>query len=168
MQGNTRKQGFTIRFAKEEDSGATFGMVKELAEYENLLDKLKATEQLIREALFHQKFAQAVIAEKQATPVGFALFFYNFSSFAGHPGIYIEDLYVKPEMRGKGLGRALFAFLAKLALEQNCERLEWAVLKWNAPSIAFYQRLGAVAMDEWTRYKVTDQKLKDLAGDSAV
>jgi GNAT superfamily N-acetyltransferase len=164
----TQTQEFTIRFAEEKDAATIFGMIKELAQYENMLDQLKATEQLITEVLFQRKVAEALIAEHQRKPAGYAIFFYNFSTFTGRPGIYIEDIYVKPEMRSKGYGKALFAFMAKLAVERNCGRLEWAVLDWNAPSIAFYKTMGASAMEEWTRYKLTGKELKKLAEESAV
>ncbi|MCW4018331.1 MAG: GNAT family N-acetyltransferase [Candidatus Bathyarchaeota archaeon] len=150
----------TIRFAEEEDASTIFEMVKELATYENLLDQLEATEQLIEQELFQRKIAEALIAEYQGKAVGYAIFFQSFSSFVGRRGIYIEDLYVKPEMRGKGFGKALFSAIAELAMARNCGRLEWACLDWNAPSIEFYKKTGASAMDQWTVYRLTDKDLQ--------
>lgn len=137
--------------------------IKELAEYEKMLHEVVATEKLLKESLFDRKAAEVIIGEYEDKPVGFALFFHNFSTFLGQPGIYLEDLYIKPEMRGKGLGKIMLSFLAKLAVERNCGRLEWSCLDWNEPSIKFYKRLGAVPMDEWTVYRVNDKALTDLA-----
>jgi GNAT superfamily N-acetyltransferase len=150
----------TIRFAEEEDAGTLFDMIKELAEYEHLEDKLEATEDLIRQELFQRKVAEALIAEHQGNPVGYAIFFHNYSSFIGRQGIFIEDIYVKPEFRGKGFGKALFATITELAMARNCGRLEWACLDWNRPSIEFYKKAGASAMDQWTIYRLTDKDLQ--------
>ena len=159
----TRIDGFKIRFAEEKDAAAIFSMVKELAEYEKLLDSLKATEDLLRESLFKRSVAETVIGEYEGQPVGYAIFFHNFSSFVGRIGIYIEDLYVKPQLRGKGFGEAMFLYIAKLAVERNCGRLEWSCLNWNTPSIAFYQKMGAVPLDEWTTYRLTGETLTKIA-----
>ncbi|MGJ7046172.1 GNAT superfamily N-acetyltransferase [Thermoanaerobacterium thermosulfurigenes] len=137
--------------------------IKELAEYENMLHEVVATEKLLKESLFDRKAAEVIIGEYEDKPVGFALFFYNFSTFLRRPGIYLEDLYIKPEMRGKGLDKIMLSFLAKLAVERNCGRLEWSCPDWNEPSIKFYKRLGVVPMDEWTVYRVNDKTLADLA-----
>ncbi|MDI3310127.1 MAG: GNAT family N-acetyltransferase [Thermoanaerobacterium sp.] len=154
---------FKIRFAVENDVPLILNFIKDLAEYEKLLSEVVATEELLKESLFERKVAEVVIGEYDGEPVGYALFFHNFSTFLGRPGIYLEDLYIKPEMRGKGFGKIMLAFLAKLALERNCGRLEWSCLDWNEPSIKFYRQIGAVPMDEWTVYRVYDKALVDLA-----
>ena len=165
MQGKpkTAIEVFAVRFAQEKDVSVLFAMIKELAEYENLQDILEATEQLIREALFEKRVAQALIAESKGEAMGYAVFFHNFSTFVGRPGIYIEDIYVKPQMRGRGIGRSLFEFIAKLAVERNCERLEWACLDWNEPSIAFYKKMNAAAMDEWILYRLSGKALEKVS-----
>lgn len=152
-----------LRFAGEEDVPLILGFIRELAAYENLTHQVVATEKDIRQSLFERKVAEVVISEYDGKPVGFALFFYNFSTFLGKPGIYLEDLYVKPELRGKGIGKTLLSFLAKLTLERDCGRLEWACLDWNEPSIRFYKQMGAIPMDEWTVYRVCDGALAELA-----
>lgn len=154
---------FGLRFAEEKDIPLILRFIKELAEYEELLHEVVATEEVLRESLFRRKAAEVIIAEYEGEPVGFALFFHNFSTFLGRPGLYLEDLYVKPEMRGKGFGLTMLSFLAKLALERNCGRFEWWCLDWNGPSIKFYKNIGAVPMDEWTVFRVHDQALIDLA-----
>jgi len=159
---NTAIEGFTLRFADEKDTPLILEFIKELAQYENLLDQVVATEEGLRESLFNKRAAEVIIGEYEGVPVGFALFFHNYSTFLGQAGLYLEDLYVKPEMRGKGFGKIILSFLAKLALERNCGRLEWWVLDWNEPSIQFYKKLGAVPMDEWTVYRVTGETLKQL------
>lgn len=153
-----------LRFAKEGDVLTILGFIRELAEYENLTHQVVATEEILRHSLFRRNVAEVVIAEQDEKPAGFALFFYNFSTFLGKPGIYLEDLYVKPEMRGKGIGKNLLTFLAKLAVDRDCGRLEWSCLDWNEPSIRFYKQMGAVPMEEWTVYRVSDQALVELAG----
>ncbi|ORX22438.1 GNAT family N-acetyltransferase [Thermoanaerobacterium sp. PSU-2] len=160
---DTKLEKFKLRFARKKDVALVLSFIKELAEYENMLHEVVATEKLLEESLFDRKVAEVIIGEYEDKPIGFALFFYNFSTFLGGPGIYLEDLYIKPEMRGKGLGKIMLSFLAKLAVERNCGRLEWSCLDWNEPSIKFYKRLGAVPMDEWTVYRVNDKTLADLA-----
>jgi GNAT superfamily N-acetyltransferase len=161
----TKLEAFQIRFATEEDVPLILSLIRGLAEYENLLDKVVATEEGLRDSIFVQKRAEVLIGEYEGKPVGFALFFYNFSTFLGKPGIYLEDLYIKPEMRGKGMGKILLSYLARLAVERDCGRLEWWCLNWNEPSIQFYRHLGAKPMDEWTVYRVCDQALADLASE---
>ncbi len=156
--------GLTIRFAGEKDVPLILEFIKSLADYERMQDDVVATEEILMESLFKRKAAEVVIAEYDGIPAGFALFFHNFSTFLGKPGIYLEDLFVKPEFRGKGIGRLLLSFLAGLVLERDCGRLEWACLDWNEPSIKFYKQLGAVPMQDWTIYRVTGAALKDLAG----
>ncbi len=154
-----------IRIATEDDVPLILSFIKELAEYENLSHEVYATEDLLREYLFgERRGAEVVIGHHGEDPAGFALFFHNFSTFLGRPGIYLEDLYVTPELRGKGVGRALLTYLAKLAKERNCGRLEWSVLDWNEPAIKLYESIGAVPMNEWTVYRLTGDALDGLAG----
>jgi GNAT superfamily N-acetyltransferase len=153
-----------LRFAGPEDAALTLDFIRALAEYEKLLDSMEATEEGLRRYLFEEKMAEVVICEYDGSPAGFALYFHNFSTFLGRPGIYIEDIFVKPAFRGKGLGKLLLTFIAKTACERNCGRLEWTCLDWNAPSIKFYKSQGACAMDEWTGYRVTGKALSDLGG----
>ena len=154
----------TIKFATIDDVPLILKFIKELADYEKLLHEVVATEEILRETLFGEKArAEVVIAYYKNEAIGFALFFHNFSTFLGRPGIYLEDLYVKPEMRGRGFGKALLGYLAKLAKERNCGRLEWWVLDWNKPSIEFYKSIGAKPMDEWTVFRVTGKELTELA-----
>jgi GNAT superfamily N-acetyltransferase len=152
-----------VRDAEERDASLIFDFVKSLAEYEHLLDQLEATPEDLRRFIFEEKRAQALICEYEGQAAGFALFFHTFSTFAGKPGIYIEDIFVKPEFRKKGLGKLLFASVAKIALQRNCGRLEWACLDWNTPSIAFYTAQGARPLSDWTTYRITGEKLKALA-----
>jgi len=160
---STVKEGFTIRFAGEEDISLILNFIRELADYENLLDEVVATEELLRESLFEKKAAEVIIGEYQGNPVGFALFFMNFSTFLGRPGIYLEDLYVKPEMRGRGFGKVLLTFLANLAVKRGCGRFEWSCLDWNEPSIEFYKAMGAVQLEDWIVFRLTGKKLQELA-----
>lgn len=151
-----------IRNANESDTNTILQFIKELAEYEKMSKDVTATEELLKENLFVKKLAEVIIAEEDNIPVGFALFFHNFSTFLGKGGIYLEDLYVKPNMRNKGIGKILLKYLANLALERDCGRLEWSCLDWNEPSIAFYKERGAIPMDEWTVYRVTGENLLNL------
>lgn len=154
----------TIRPAAPEDAALILSFVRDLAEYEKLLHAVEATQAHIEAALFseHPK-AFCDIAEIDGEPVGFALWFYNFSTFVGRHGIYLEDLFVRPAARGSGAGKALLANLARRCVAENLGRLEWAVLDWNAPSIAFYDSLGAAAMDEWIVRRMTGEALARLA-----
>ena len=153
-----------IKAAQERDVPLILTFIKELAEYERLLHEVVATEDILRDSLFGQRqYAECVVAYQDNTPVGFALFFHNFSTFIGQPGLYLEDLYVRPQARGRGVGRALLMHLARLAKERQCGRIEWAVLDWNEPSIKFYQSLGATPMDEWTVFRLTGEALSKLA-----
>jgi GNAT superfamily N-acetyltransferase len=155
---------FVIKPATIDDVPLILSFIRKLAEYEKLLHKVTATEEGLRATLFGARpYAETLIAYYHNEPVGFALFFHNFSTFLGQPGIYLEDLFVEVEQRGKGFGKALLAHLAKLAQERNCGRLEWAVLNWNKPSIKFYESLGAVPMDDWTVYRLTGAALERLA-----
>jgi GNAT superfamily N-acetyltransferase len=162
----TRIPRFTIRFAAEQDVPLILSFIKGLAQYEKLSHEVTVTEELLRDTLFRgRKVAEVLIGEYHGDAVGFALFFHNYSTFLGRPGIYLEDLYVKPAMRGRGFGKVLLTYLAKLATERKCGRVEWAVLDWNEPAIQFYKRLGAAVMDEWTGYRLTGEALDKLAGE---
>ena len=155
---------FEIRYAEEKDTAVILGFIRELAEYENMLDDVVATEALLREWIFEKKKAEVILAVEDGKEVGFALFFHNFSTFLGRAGIYLEDLYVKPEYRGRGYGKALLKKLAEIAVERGCGRLEWSCLDWNRLSIDFYLSLDAVPMDEWTVYRLTGDTLLKMAG----
>jgi GNAT superfamily N-acetyltransferase len=156
-----------IRRAKKEDVPLILGFIKELAEYERLPHEVVANEAILRETLFGERpYAEVMIAYYDGQPVGYALFFHSFSTFLGRPGIYLEDVYVRPPMRGKGIGKALLVYLAQLAKERKCGRLEWAVLNWNEPSIAFYKKLGAMPMSEWTVYRLSGTALDRVAEDA--
>lgn len=151
------------RFATEDDLTLILDFIRQLAEYEDMLDEVVATEELLNEWIFEKKVAEVIFALEDDVEVGFALFFHNFSTFLGKAGIYLEDLFVKPEYRGKGYGKGLIKKLASIAVERNCGRLEWWCLDWNKPSIDFYLSLGAEPMDEWTVYRITGDTLKRLA-----
>ncbi len=155
---------FEIKPSTIDDVPLILSFIQKLADYEKLSHEVVATETGLREVLFgERRYAETVIAYYQNQPVGFALFFHNFSTFLGQPGIYLEDLFVDPEQRGKGFGKALLVYLARLAQERNCGRFEWSVLDWNEPSIKFYQALGAVPLNEWTMYRLTGEALEKLA-----
>ncbi len=157
-------QALEIKPATVNDVPFILGLIKELAEFEKLRHEVVATEAQLKKTLFGPKaYAEVVIGYWNGKPVSFALFFHNFSTFLGKPGIYLEDLYVKPEARGQGIGEQLLRYLAKLAKERDCGRLEWWVLDWNENAIKFYKKLGAKPMDEWTVFRVTGDALDDLA-----
>ena len=152
-----------IRKAEIADCALVLKFIRDLAVYEKLDHTVVATEDSVRNTLFGDKpFAEVVIAEWQGQPAGFALFFHNYSTFLAKPGIYLEDLFVEPSLRGKGIGKALLQHLATLAVERGCGRLEWAVLDWNEPSIEFYKSLGAVPMSDWIIYRLTGEALQGL------
>ncbi len=153
-----------FRYAEEKDCGLILQFIRELGAYENLLDEIVATEDLLREWIFEKKKAEVIFACEDGREVGFALFFHNFSTFLGRAGIYLEDLYVMPEYRGRGYGKAILSKLAEIAVGRGCGRLEWWCLDWNQPSIDFYKSLGAQPMDEWTVYRITGETLTELAG----
>lgn len=153
----------TFRFAGEEDVGTILFFIRELAEYEHLAGEVVATEALLREWIFEKGRAEVVFAMAEGKEVGFALFFHNFSTFLGRSGLYLEDLFVLPQYRGRGYGRAILEHLAFLAAERGCGRLEWWCLDWNQPSIDFYLSLGAEPMKDWTVYRLTGDTLQDLA-----
>ena len=157
----------TFRPAEEKDTALLIQFIRALAEYEHMLDQVVATEEILSEWLFQRRVAEAFFAVEDGAEVGFALYFHNFSTFLGRGGIYLEDLFVLPEHRGKGYGKAILIRLAQIARERGCGRLEWACLDWNKPSINFYLSLGAVPMDEWTVYRVSGDALSKLAGEPA-
>ena len=154
----------SLRLATEQDIPTILRFINGLAEYEKLADQVVATEQKLRETLFGEKrYAEVIIAEYQQHQAGFALFFHNYSTFLAKPGIYLEDLFVLPEFRGKGLGKQLLSYLAQLAVERHCGRLEWSVLDWNQPAIDFYQAQGATLLNDWRINRVTGTELIELA-----
>ncbi|HUX52422.1 MAG TPA: GNAT family N-acetyltransferase [Spirochaetia bacterium] len=152
-----------VRFARESETTIILGFIKDLARYEGMLDKVTATEQMLRKSIFVEKKAEVLFCVYRNEPVGFALFFSNYSTFLGKAGIYLEDLFVVPEMRGKGFGKSLLAVLGKLAIERDCSRLEWWCLDWNRKSIDFYLKMGAIPLSEWTVYRVTGDNLQKLS-----
>ena len=153
-----------IRAATVDDAAVIGELIRALAEYERLSDAAVFTDEQLGAALFgERRYAEVLLAEHEGEVAGFALFFHNFSTFLAKPGIYLEDLFVVPERRGLGLGRRLLAALAALAVERGCGRLEWSVLKWNTPAVGFYERLGAVPMEEWQVYRLTGEPLLALA-----
>ncbi|MEO8669662.1 MAG: GNAT family N-acetyltransferase [Tahibacter sp.] len=155
---------FSLRFATAADVPVVLELIRALADYEHLLDQVHADEDVLRSSLFGARpVAEVVLAEVDGQNAGFAIFFHNFSTFLGKPGLYLEDLFVRPAFRGHGYGRMLMVFLAQIALERGCGRFEWWVLDWNRPSIDFYRGLGAVAMDEWTVQRVSGDALNALA-----
>ncbi|MCB0330761.1 MAG: GNAT family N-acetyltransferase [Bdellovibrionales bacterium] len=164
MKVSTLIPEFTIRAASENDTSLILSFIRELAEYEKLSHEVVATDDDLRRSLFGDRpSAEVVIGEYNGSPVAFALFFHNYSTFLGKPGLYLEDLFVKPEMRGKGLGKVVLAYLAHLARERGCGRFEWWVLDWNEPAIKFYRSIGAMPMDEWTVQRVDGEALDALA-----
>ena len=152
-----------FRFAEEKDAALILQFIIGLAEYENMLDDVIATEDLLKTWIFEKKKAEVIFALEDDVEVGFALFFYNFSTFLGRAGIHLEDLFVLPEHRGKGYGKGLLKKLAQIAVERDCGRLEWACLDWNKPSIDFYLSMGAKPLDDWTIYRLTGDELRSAA-----
>lgn len=156
---DTDIQKFKLKYTEEEDVPVILALIKELAQYENLQNEVTATEEVLAESLYRRKAAEVILGVYDGMPVGYMLFFTSFSTFLGKPGIYLEDLYIKPEYRKKGFGKTMLAQLAKMTVERGCGRLEWACLDWNEPSIKFYRGLGAVPMDGWTTYRLAGDTL---------
>jgi GNAT superfamily N-acetyltransferase len=155
--------GFEIRVATESDVATILSFINKLAEYEKLSHEVAATEALLRETLFGpRRTAEVAVGTFEGAPVGFVLFFHNFSTFLGRPGLYIEDLFVEESFRRRGFGGALLRYVAKLAVQRKCGRLEWSVLDWNQPAINFYKKLGAIPMEDWTVFRVTGENLQNL------
>jgi GNAT superfamily N-acetyltransferase len=166
MNSSADLDSFQIRAATKADVPVVLSFIKKLADYERLSHEVVATEELLRETLFgRRRTAEVAIGYFKRVPVGFVLFFHNFSTFLGRPGIYIEDLFVDEAFRRRGFGGALLRYVAKLAVERNCGRLEWSVLDWNEPAIGFYKSLGAKPMEEWTVHRVEGAALAALAGE---
>ena len=163
MQSVKIDDHIVLRPARREDAALIVNFIRELAEYEHLTHLVEVSEENLQRYIFEEKKVEVIIAEYDAKPAGFALFFNNFSTFLGKPGIYIEDIFVRPEFRGKGLGKNMLAYIARLVQERDCGRLEWACLDWNKPSIEFYKNQGAQPMDEWTVYRVSGKNLAKLA-----
>lgn len=158
------EQAFSFRYAERCDTALILGFIKQLAEYEKLTDEVIADEKTLEEQIFDMHKAEVLFALEDGKEIGFALFFHNFSTFLGRAGLYLEDLYVLPEYRGKGYGKAILKKLASIAVERGCGRFEWSCLDWNRPSIDFYLSMGAMPMNGWTVYRVTGEKLNELAG----
>ena len=152
-----------MRDARPDDTGLLLSLIRELAEFERLTHECVADEALLRRSLFEDRHAHAIVAEWDGKPAGFALYFYNFSTFVGRPGLYLEDLFVRPAFRRNGIAKAVFRYLAKKAVEEGCGRMEWSVLDWNENAITFYRSLGAKPMDEWTVQRLTGEALTRLA-----
>lgn len=166
MNGNPEDPGrLRLRPAEPADVALILAFIRELADYERLAHQVEADAALLRETLFGATpYAEVIIAEYDAQPAGFALFFHNYSTFMGRPGLYLEDLYVKPPLRGAGIGGRLLAHVGELAVQRGCGRLEFSVLDWNSPAIEVYTRLGARPLDDWTTYRFTGDSLRALAG----
>ena len=156
----------TFRYACEQDVPLILQFIQALADYEKMSDQVIATEALLKEWIFDQKKAEVIFALENGIEVGFALFFHNFSTFLGRAGLYLEDLFVKPEYRGRGHGKSLICKLAKIAVDRGCGRLEWSCLDWNQPSIDFYMSLGAKPMQEWTIYRLSGESLSHVASNA--
>jgi len=160
--------GFTLRPVQESDLPALFELVRELAVYEKIADELKATEEMLHDAIFRRKVVEVLMAECKGEMAGYAMYFYNFSSFIGLPGLYLEDIYIRPQYRGQGFGKYTLAVLARLAMEKKCWGMEWTVLDWNKPSIDFYEGLGAIHREGWQLYRLKGPALAELAGKSYI
>ena len=155
--------GLSFRNAEKNDISLILHFIKELASYEKMLDEIIATEEILNHCIFEEKKAEVFFVLENNKEIGFALFFHNFSTFVGRAGLYVEDVYIMPEYRKKGYGKAVFKKLAQIAVERGCGRMEWSCLNWNKPSIDFYTHIGAVPMSEWTVYRLTQDKIKKLA-----
>lgn len=162
---NKENHTFTIRPAKPEETGLVLEFIQKLAVYEKCADEVVADEATLYHSLFEEKSAEVVFAEEDSVVIGFALFFHNFSTFVGRKGLYLEDLFILPERRGLGYGKALLKYLANLAVERNCGRMEWICLDWNKPALTVYRSIGAVPMDEWTVQRLDEEALKRFAKD---
>ncbi|VEU82315.1 GNAT family N-acetyltransferase [Acholeplasma hippikon] len=153
----------SYRFAEEKDIPLVLKFIKELSVYEKMEDQVIATETTLKEWLFEKKIAEVIFPMENNIEVGFALFFHNYSTFVGRAGLYLEDIYIMPQYRNRGHGKSIFKILSKIAVERNCGRFEWSCLDWNEPSIQFYKSLGAVPMNGWTVYRLTEEKFKKIA-----
>lgn len=160
---STDISGFTLRPARENDIPALYELIRELATYEKILDDLTATKELLHDAIFNRNITEVLMAEYKGELAGYAMYYFNFSSFVGLPGLYLEDIYIRPQYRGRGFGKYTLAFLARLALEMKCWGMEWTVLDWNKPSIELYEGMGAVNRKGWMIYRLKDTALAELA-----
>ncbi len=163
MYIQTNIDNLRLKKAKIEDTGLILELIKEIATYEKMIDQVVATEESLKESIFNKKEAEVLLVELNKEVIGYVLYFFNYSTFIGRGGFYLEDIYIKEQYRKNGYGKAIFKVLGKIAYENGCERMEWACLNWNKPSIEFYKSLGAVGMDEWTVYRLTRDKIKALA-----
>lgn len=159
---NTNIEGFTLRETSENDLSLILGFIKEIAEYEKLSNAVDATEGSLKKYVFEKRRAEVLIVEKDENPIGYVVYFYNFSTFTGTSGLYLEDVFIRSEYRGMGLGKQIFKILGKLAREEGCKRMEWVCLNWNEPSKKFYKGLGAISMDEWTTFRLTEDYIRKL------
>lgn len=159
---NTNIEGFTLRETSENDLSLILGFIKEIAEYEKLSHAVDVTEESLKKYVFEKRRAEVLIVEKDENPIGYVVYFYNFSTFTGTSGLYLEDVFIRSEYRGMGLGKEIFKILGKLAREEGCKRMEWVCLNWNEPSKKFYKGLGAISMDEWTTFRLTDDYIRKL------
>ncbi|MGL4850756.1 MAG: GNAT family N-acetyltransferase [Clostridium sp.] len=163
MYITTKFDELKLKRATIEDTKTILELIKEIAIYEKMLDQVVATEESIKESIFLKKEAEVLLVEVNEKVIGYVLYFFNYSTFIGRGGFYLEDIYIKEEYRKRGYGREIFKVIGKIAYEKGCHRMEWTCLNWNKPSIEFYKSLGAVPMDEWTVYRLTREKIKDLA-----
>ena len=159
---NTNIEGFTLRETSENDLSLILGFIKEIAEYEKLSHAVDVTEGSLKKYVFEKRRAEVLIVEKDENPIGYVVYFYNFSTFTGTSGLYLEDVFIRSEYRGMGLGKEIFKILGKLAREEGCKRMKWVCLNWNEPSKKFYKGLGAISMDEWTTFRLTEDYIRKL------
>lgn len=160
---NTNIENLKIRETNETDIPIILALIKEIAGYENLSNEVIATEENLRKSIFENNRAEVVIVELEGKAVGYALYFYNFSTFIGRSGLYLEDIFIKKEVRGRGFGKEIFKFLGEKAREEGCKRIEWTCLNWNEPAIKFYETIGAIPMDEWTLYRLKEKEIIRLS-----
>ena len=156
---STNIENLKLRETTKDDVGLILNFIKAIAEYEKMSDDVVATEETLRESIFEEKRAEVLILEYDGKPIGYSLYFFNYSTFNGRAGLYLEDIFIYPEYRGRGFGKEVFKILAKIAKENKCMRMEWCCLKWNTPSIEFYKSMGAIGMDEWTTYRLTEKEI---------
>lgn len=159
---STRYDEFKFRKATIKDVSLILSFIKEIAEYEKMSDEVIATEETLKKSIFEDRRAEVLIAEVNGEEIGYVLYCFNFSTFVGRGGLYLEDIYFRAEYRGRGYGKEAFNVLANIAIERDCGRMEWVCLKWNKPSIKFYKSLGAISMDEWSTYRLTRDKIEEL------
>ena len=159
----TKFKGLNLRETNSNDTELIFTFIREIAEYEKMTNDVICNEDILRKSLFEEKRAYTLIVELNNRPIGYAMYFFNFSTFIGRAGLYVEDIFLRKEYRGKGYGKEIFRILAKIARENSCERMEWVCLKWNEPSLEFYKSLGAKPLDEWTTLRLTKKEIINLS-----